>query len=68
MKAFKVEPFNIWAENQQEVDDMRNAFIEFINEHGKQGRYVTAGKIAQAVRSWKDNVIVKNKIIQHFNK
>lgn len=66
MKAFQVAPFNIWAESQQEVDEMRMALIEFINEHGKQGRYVTAKKVTEAVRGWKNNAIVKNKIVEHF--
>lgn len=68
MKAFQVAPFNIWAENQQEVDEMRQAFINFINEHGRQGRYVSAAKVTQALTHWKDNAIVRNKVIEHFHK
>ena len=68
MQAFKVASFNVWAENQQEVDEMRKAFIDFINEHGKQGRYVSAAKVTQALRHWKDNAIVRNRIIEHFQK
>lgn len=66
MQAFTVKPFNIWAENQEEVDEMRQAFIDFIDEHGKQGRYVSARKVTQAVKNWKNNVIVRNQIIEHF--
>ena len=66
MQAFTVEPFKIWAENQDEVDEMRKAFIDFINEHGKQGRYVSAKKVSDAIKHWKDNSIVRNKIIEHF--
>lgn len=68
MNPFKIEPFNIWAENQQEVDEMRRAFIDFIDEHGKQGRFVTAKKVTDALRHWKDNPLVRNKIIEHFKK
>lgn len=66
MNAFKVESFNIWANSQQEVDEMRKAFIDFIEEHGRQGRYVTANKVTAGIRKWKENAIVKNKIIKHF--
>lgn len=68
MQAFQVSPFNVWAENQQEVDEMRKALIEFIDEHGKQGRFVTARKITEAVRNWKANAIVRNRIIEYFKK
>ena len=66
MQAFQVAPFNVWAENQQEVDEMRKAMIDFIDEHGKQGRFVTARKVTEAVRNWKANAIVRNRIIEHF--
>jgi len=66
MQAFKVESFNIWAESQQEADDMRKALIGFIEEHGKQGRYVTAAKITDAISHWKDNALIRNRVIEHF--
>ena len=68
MKAFKVEPFNIWANSQEEVDEMRQAFIDFIEEHGKQGRFVSALKVTEAIKDWKKNVLVKNRVIEHFSK
>lgn len=68
MKAFEVKPFNIWANNQEEVDEMRQAFIDFIEEHGKQKRFVSAAKVTEAIRNWKNNVLVRNKIIEHFSK
>lgn len=66
MQPFQVAPFNVWANNQQEVDEMRKAFIDFIDEHGKQGRYVSAAKVTHALRHWKDNAIVRSRIIEHF--
>lgn len=66
MQAFQIAPFNVWAESQHEADEMRKALIDFIDEHGKQGRFVTAAKVTHAVRHWKDNAIVRNRIIEHF--
>lgn len=68
MKPFKVEPFKIWAESQGEADEMRQAFIDFIEEHGRQGRYVSASRVTNALRNWKNNLIVRNKIIEYFQR
>ena len=68
MKAFRVESFNVWAESQEEANEMRQAFIDFIDEHGKQGRFVSARKVTEALRNWKSNVLVRNRIIEHLSK
>ena len=65
MKGYEIK-FNIYAENEQEVEKARKAIVCFIAEHAQQGRAVTGKKIADAVCHWKDNVIVRNKIINHF--
>lgn len=57
---------NIYANNEAEVADARAALIEFIDEHAKAGRAVSATKIAEAVRSWKSNPLVRGKIIDYF--
>ena len=66
MKGYEVK-FNVYAESQEEADLATQAIKAFITEHAKQGRAVTAKKIAVAVSNWKSNVIVKNRIINYFN-
>ena len=58
--------FNIYAENEREVEDCRMAIIAFIGLHASQCRAVTARKVAQALSNWDKNAIVKNQIINYF--
>ena len=58
--------FNIYAENEQEVEECRMAIIAFIGFHASQCRAVTARKVAQALSNWDKNPIVKNQIINYF--
>ena len=65
MQGFPIT-VNVYAENEAEVADARAALVEFIDEHARAGRAVTAAKIAKAARSWKQNAIVRNRIIDYF--
>jgi len=67
MGIFEVKPFKVYANNQEEADEMRKAFIDFINYHGSRGRVVSAFKVTKAIREWDKNPIVKNQIINYFN-
>ena len=58
--------FNIYAENEAEVEECRKAIIGFIGMHASQCRAVTAKKVTQALMDWDKNLFVKNKIIQYF--
>jgi hypothetical protein len=58
--------FNIYAEDEKEVEDARMAIIAFIGLHASQCRAVTARKVAQAISNWDKNPIVKNQIINYF--
>ena len=58
--------FDIYAENEQEVQEARRAIIEFIGFHASQCRAVTALKVAHAIRNWQNNPIVRNRIINYF--
>lgn len=58
--------FQVYAYDAQEVEDLRTAIVGFISAHAKQNRPVLAGKVAQAIRNWKSNPFVKNKIIEYF--
>lgn len=59
--------FNIYAENEQEVEELRFVITEFIRLQAEKGRAVTARKMADALRSWDKNPIVKNRIISYLN-
>ena len=65
MQGFPLN-INIYANNEAEVADARAALVEFIDEHAKAGRAVSATKIAKAVRSWQNNPLVRGKIIDYF--
>lgn len=62
MKGFPIT-FNIYANNEAEAADARAAIVDFINEHAKEGRAVSATKIAKAIRSWESNPLIRKKII-----
>lgn len=58
--------FQIYAHDEQEVEEARMAIVAFIGQHAKQGRAVTAHKVAQAISNWDKNFLVKNAVIKHF--
>ena len=65
LKGFPLT-FNIYAENEKEVEDCRMAIIAFIGQHASQCRAVTAKKVAQAISNWEKNPLVKMNIINYF--
>lgn len=65
LKGFPLT-FNIYAENEEEVEECRKAMIAFIGFHASQCRAVTAKKVAQALSNWDKNPIVKNYVINYF--
>lgn len=65
LKGFPIS-FNIYAENEAEVEECRKAIIGFIGLHAVQCRAVTAKKVTQAIVSWDKNPFVKSRIIQFF--
>lgn len=58
--------FNVWAESEAEAEELSRAIGAFIDEQGQQGRRVTAKKLAEAIRKWKDNPLVRSTIINYF--
>jgi len=65
MKVYSVQ-IPIYADNEQEVAELRQTLVWFINQHRNQGRAVTARKVSDAVKKWDSNILVKQKIINHF--
>ncbi len=65
LKGFPLA-FNIYAENESEVEDCRMAIVAFIGMHASQCRAVTARKVAEAISNWDKNPLVRNRIINFF--
>ena len=66
MKGYSVT-FNIYANDEQEVEVLRFVITEFIRQHAEAGRAVSATKVAEALRNWENNPIVKNRVINYLN-
>lgn len=67
MQAFDIN-FQIYANDVNEVAELRQTIIWFINLHRASGRAVTARKVSEAIKKWDSNFLVKNRIIEHFKK
>ena len=65
MNVFDIN-FQIYAESENEVAELRQAIIWFINLHRANGRAVTARKVSEAIKKWDRNIIVKNRVIEYF--
>ena len=66
MNGFPIT-FNIYANNEQEVEELRFVITEFIRLHAEEGRAVTAVKVADALRKGLNIPIFKNRINEYFN-
>lgn len=65
MQAFNIQ-FQIYADGVEEVEELRKTIVDFINEHRAAGRAVTAKKCSNAIKKWRDNVFIKNQVIDYF--
>lgn len=63
MKPFRVQ-FFLYAESQEEVDDLERALFDFINEKRNMGIAVSATKVCRALNSFKSNILVNNYLKQ----
>lgn len=59
MTGYEIK-FNVYAETQEEADLASETVKGFISEMAQKGIAVTANKITDAVRKWKDNYFVNN--------
>ena len=64
-KGFPIT-FDVYARNEQEVEELRMAIVAFIGFHARQGRAVDAARLAKAIANWDKNPIVKSRICEHF--
>jgi hypothetical protein len=65
MKVFEVN-IPIYAETENEVQELRQTIVWFINLHRNNNRAVTARKVSEAIKAWDSNFLVKKRIIEHF--
>lgn len=65
MEAHKVE-FVIWADSDEECNELSETLHKFVNDNGEKGRAVTAKKVTEAIKKWQDNIFVRNRIIKYF--
>ena len=67
MQVFELKT-PIYAEDENEVAELRQTLIWFINLHRSNNRAVTARKVSDAIKQWDSNFLVKQRIINHFKK
>ena len=65
MQGFEIN-FKIYAETQEEIDEAAKIIQDFVNEHAKEGRAVTAKKISEIIPKWKENFLVRKQIVKYF--
>lgn len=58
MKPYKIE-FYIYASSEDEVKEAQRAAHEFVSENYRRGVIVSAVKIAEALRRFKNNPFIK---------
>ena len=54
--------FNIYAEDEMEVTVARHVISEFIAENAREGRAVTAKRLTEALRLWRNNAFIRNAV------
>jgi hypothetical protein len=65
MKVFPIT-IKIYAEDEQEAEQTRQALGGFVDQLGQMGIPVTGTKIADGLSRWQKNTFVKSQIINHF--
>lgn len=66
MGVFEVKPFKIIANSQQEADELSKALGWFVDDVRSRGANVTATKVSEVIYHWKDNPLIRNRILSHF--
>lgn len=59
MKPYKIEIY-IYAENEDQIKEARKAAYDFVSENYNRGVIVTAVKVSEALKKFKDNFFVTN--------
>ena len=66
LKGFPIT-FNIYANNEQEVTDLRFIITEFIRLNAEEGRAISATRLAEALRDINNTPLIKNRITRYFD-
>ncbi len=59
MKPYKIEIY-IYAENEDQIKEAQKAAYDFVSENYNRGVIVTAVKVSEALKKFKDNFFVTN--------
>lgn len=59
MQPYKIEIY-IYAESEQEAQEVQQAAYDFVNENYQRGRLVTASKLKDLLIKYKNNFFVQN--------
>ena len=65
MKGYNIQ-FQIYAENEQEAKEARDAIVRFISDLACCGRAVTGKKISEGLPKWKENLFIRKKVLDFF--
>lgn len=66
MQGYEIK-FSIYADSETEAQQARDIIVAFITLHARQGRAVTGKKIAEALRKWDSNPLIKREIIKYLS-
>jgi hypothetical protein len=58
--------FQLYAYDEEEIEECRMAIIAFIGQHRHAGRAVSARTVAEAVSRWDRNALVRHEVIKYF--
>lgn len=59
--------FKVWASDEADGIVLSQALGAFVDELGSMGKKVSATKLTEAINKWKDNLLVRQAILNHFN-
>lgn len=65
MQGYEVS-FKIYAESQEEADQVSKAFKDFVENQRVNGRAVTAQKLMSALTKLENNVFIKSQVNNFF--
>ena len=59
MKPHKIEIY-IYADSEEQVKELQQAAYDFVADNYKRGIIVTASRVSEALKKFKDNFFVTN--------